>query len=62
VWRFLGVGARRRLRPSDRVAQLTAGARAGARLVVVVGREELRTRTECNFEAQGELVSRCHNG
>ena len=39
VWRFLGVGARRRLRPSDRVAQLTAGARAGARLVVV-GREE----------------------
>jgi beta-phosphoglucomutase-like phosphatase (HAD superfamily) len=40
VWRFLGVGARRRLRPSDRVAQLTAGARAGARLVVVVGREE----------------------
>jgi hypothetical protein len=36
----VGVGARRRLRTSDRVAQLTAGkARAGFRLLVV-GREE----------------------
>ena len=26
------------------------------------GKRGARTRTECNFEAQGELVSRCHNG